>query len=95
MKYVICSGLGGNARFGGFSVSQEWCKAHGYNYCSDSKLRTDAKLIAAIENGEDVNSGCVGLKVIEIPDNATDWELNKHYGRESIICVVNGKIRHL
>lgn len=34
------------------------------------------------------------LKIVEIPDNATDWELDECDGFEDVIYVVDGKIHH-
>ena len=42
-----------------------------------------------------VSGLCARLKVVEIPDEATDWEIDEYDGSESIICVVDGKIRHI
>lgn len=96
MKVVI------NTCFGGFSVSEEvydrmgkdW-DGYGYRYNDGSRANPD--LIAVIEElGSERASGrCAQLKVIDIPDDATDWELNEYDGAEEIICVVGGKIRHL
>lgn len=33
-----------------------------------------------------------GFRVVEIPDNATDWELFPDDGPEGIIAVVDGKL---
>lgn len=35
------------------------------------------------------------LAVVEIPEYATDWELDEYEGFESVIAVVNGRIVHL
>lgn len=95
MKIVI------NACFGGFSVSKEVYERlgkewDGYGYAFDND-RTNPDLIAVIkEIGSKRASGhCAELKVINIPEDATDWEINEYDGSEDIVCVVNGKIQHL
>ena len=61
-----------------------------------SILRCDAKLIKAVEaNAEAVNGPCAKLKVVEIPEEATDWEINEYDGLESITYVVDGKLHHI
>lgn len=30
--------------------------------------------------------------VIEIPEDATDWEIEEYDGKEWVICIVNGKL---
>lgn len=34
------------------------------------------------------------LEVVEIPEEATDWEIDEYDGQESITYVVDGKIYH-
>ena len=49
--------------------------------------RTNPELVALIENNH------IGdLAVIEIPDGATDWDINEYDGLETVIYVLNGKI---
>lgn len=86
MKYVI------NKAWGGFHLPTEYCdlcECGRYDYGEEE--RTDPTLIKIVEEGCDNPD----LMVVEIPDNATDWELQEYDGWESIICVVDGKIRHL
>lgn len=92
MKIVI------NADFGGFEISEECEQLLGlepYEY-DEEDLRTDARLIALVEKDADWTSGeCATLKVVEIPDEVTDWEISEYDGSESIIAVINGKLRHI
>ena len=53
------------------------------------ELRSNDKLIEVIEATQDTNS----IKVIEIPDNATDYIINEHDGFETVYYVVDGKIK--
>jgi hypothetical protein len=91
MKVVI------NNCYGGFGLSDEACKFLGVEYAfAIEDDRTNEKLIEAVEKfGDAVNGSCSDLKIVDIPDEATDWELQEYDGIESIICVVDGKINHL
>ena len=46
-------------------------------------------------DAEAVNGICAKLKVVEIPEEATDWEINEYDGLESITYVVDGKLHHI
>ena len=51
------------------------------------KDRTNPELVALVENNH------IGdLAVVEIPDGATDWDINEYDGLETVIYVLNGKI---
>ena len=59
----------------------------------DMEYRTNPKLIQCIEElGSDANGKFANLKIVDIPDNNTDWRINEYDGFESIIYVVDGKI---
>ena len=49
MKIII------NQCYGGFEVREDIAKALGYKWNDDEELRTDARLIKMIEDGENVN----------------------------------------
>ena len=91
MKIVI------NVCFGGFGLSDE---AEAFfekriEWLNDSELRTNPLFIQKVEEkSEWVSNDCSKLKVVEIPDEATDWEINEYDGWENIIYVKNGKIYH-
>ena len=93
MKIVI------NDCCGGFSLSTRAVKMLnelGKTDCLGID-RTDTDLIVLVEKkGTEFASGRYAkLKVVEIPDEATDWEIDEHdNGYEEIIAVVNGKIKH-
>ena len=83
MKMVI------NANYGGFGLNvaeqyEDWV----YDLESD---RTNAKLVEFVETHPDE---CGDLAIINIPKEATDWEMDEYDGWESIIYVLNGKIVH-
>ena len=96
MKVVI------NCCYGGFSLSDEFIKTYPqfeeYNYCwyNDTDKRTDKDFISALESFglEEASGSCASLDIIELPNDTTDWEIEEYDGSESIICVVDGKIKH-
>lgn len=86
MKLII------NTCYGGFSVSKEWAERLGV-YCHDEEnLRYNTELISAIEAGENVNGTYADLKVVELPENCTDYYVDEYDGSESVIYVVDGKL---
>lgn len=89
MKYVI------NCCYGGFGLSEEARKALGINY-DEGVDRSNPQLVAMVEeNSKAVSGDYAYLTIVEIPDNATDWELLEYDGFEEIIAVVDGKIVHI
>ena len=81
MKMVI------NANYGGFGLNvaeqyEDWV----LDFEDD---RTNVELVEFVETHP---NECGDLKVITIPDDATDWEMNEYDGWESIIYVLGGKI---
>jgi len=93
MKVVI------NTCYGGFDIPEElhdhFYDDSGYEI-PDANPRTDKVLIDFIEtHGDDDNFyvfGYSSLRVVEIPDNATDWIITDYDGLETIYYVVDGKI---
>lgn len=86
-----------NSCWGGFSFSPLALRMAGYstNRTYDTDLRTDPYMIAAVEVlGKDANGYCADLRIVEIPDTATDWEINDYDGMETLIYVVDGKLCH-
>lgn len=51
--------------------------------------RTNSELVAFVEAHSDK---CGNLVIVEIPDTATDWDINDQDGWELVIYVVDGKI---
>lgn len=86
MKIVI------NKAYGGFTFPTEYKKLS-EEFCFEfqEELRTDPELIELVENG----CSNPDLAVVEIPDEATDWELNDYDGWETITYVVDGKLGHV
>ena len=95
MKIVV------NDCFGGFSLSPYAANCLGFDTCcpeipgtiSQRKLRTDPRLIEMVEKDSIKTSGIAAeLKVVEIPDEVTDWMVDEYDGNESIIYVLDGKL---
>ena len=82
MKIVL------NRNWGGFSLPKKFCEMYGYSKY-DEINRTDSKLIAFVEKNPDEVKD---LKVIEIPDDNTDYMIDEYDGFESIIYVIDGKL---
>ncbi len=88
MKLVI------NTTFGGFCLPDEFCKLHGLERWDDV-LRDQPELVSYVEARGQVYTFGGRLEVVEIPKEATDWELNQYDGLESITYVVDGKLHHI
>lgn len=81
MKIVI------NGDFGGFGYEVDLRYENMVR--SHNNDRTDPELIQFVENNPHL---CGDLKVVTIPDSATDWEIHEYDGLESVIYVEDGKI---
>ena len=96
MKIVI------NRCFGRFGLSPKafvMLNELGYKYSHNSEfegdyhMRANSDLIDIVEQlGNNANGLCSRLKIIEIPDNATDWRIMNYDGDEEVIYVVDGII---
>ena len=88
MKIVV------NHHYGGFSLPSGFVKQQGLEDCLDydSDTRESEELIQYLETHGPEDS-C--LAIVEIPSCATDWEIHDYDGFESILCVIDGKIRWL
>lgn len=89
MKIVV------NGTYGGFHYPTKFCERYSLerydwmDYTDDDEYRFHDILIDWVEKNPRDSEG---LRVIDIPDNATDWQVNEYDGLESIICVIDGKI---
>lgn len=83
MKIVV------NGDFGGYGcdVSNEFEELVD-NYAND---RVNSELVNFVENNPD---DCGDLTIVEIPDNATDFDIMDYDGMETLIYVVDGKIHY-
>lgn len=88
MKLVI------NTSFGGFCLPDEFCELHGLERW-DSVARNQPELVSYVEARGQVQTLYGELEVVEIPKEATDWELDSYDGQESITYVLNGKLYHI
>lgn len=89
MKIVI------NKCFGGFGLSEKAKEILGIDNSFDEYQidRNDPKLIEVVETlGDEANGHYARLRIVNIPDDATDWELDEYDGAEKVLFVVNGKI---
>lgn len=96
MKIVV------NQCYGGFHLSDKaenmLAKAVGEEADDiwGEEYREHPALIVIVEElGEESYDASVSkLAIIEIPDDATDWELSEDDGFEEVIYVLDGKIHH-
>lgn len=87
MKLVI------NPSYGGFDINEKWKVENCRKNCKED-CRKCAKLIHAIEDRENVNGSYSRLAVVDFPDEATDYEILDYDGSESLLYVLDGKIRY-
>lgn len=84
-----------NTCYGGFSLPEDFCKTYNMRRYEDIE-RTDERLVNYVrERGGVVKCNCAELRLVELPDNMTDYEITEYDGYERVICVVNGKLVHL
>lgn len=105
MKFVL------NKCYGGFGLSETalrelgipYIRDDGYVYITDPdidldslRFRSSPELVRLVElDSEEMSGDLADLKVIEIPDNATDYDLDEYDGVETLIYVVDGKIHRI
>lgn len=85
MMYVI------NVEYGGFNVPEEVEAMIGDKWDYEGDIRANAHFVEWVK----AHAGETDLAVVEIPAEATDWEVIEYDGYEYIIAVVDGKICHL
>lgn len=84
----------------GWSLSGEMIKELGFDpnsvssyEISENIRRDDPKLIELV--GKDISDNyCTPFAIVEIPDEATDWEVLDYDGLEHVIYVLDGSIYH-
>ena len=88
MKYVI------NTSYGSFYMSlTRLNKKYNLNLDPfDEETRINKGLISILENATPKMRGQLGLAVVEVPYNATDWRVEEYDGAEHIIAVVDGTL---
>ena len=89
MKIVVHKGLGS------FRYPEKFCQRYSLDrydwteYDYNNEYRFHNILIDWVEkNPEDSE----GLRVIEIPEEATDWDIIDYDGAETVVYVINGKL---
>ena len=86
-----------NKCYGGWSISDFAMEQLGLDSNYPDMDEVDEKKLARLINeyGSEKCSGhSAKLKVIEIPDNATDWDIEDYDGIERIVYVVDGKLNY-
>ena len=84
MKIVL------NRAYGAFLLPRPYAEAKNISVDEDSyEVRTDSELIEYI-----ANHPWLELKVVEFPDEATDFSVDKYDNYEKLIYVINGKIHY-
>lgn len=93
MKIVI------NRCYGGFAIPEQYLEQLNLRSEYSHIERTDPRLISLIEEHggtlEKIKHGPARLTIVEIPDEATDYEICDYDGFETIICVLDGKLHHI
>ena len=86
MKIVI------NDCYGGYGLSEDFLEKYGKEFIE--RERDDVELIAAIEEfGEmEASDYYAKLRIVEIPDDCTDYYVHEYDGAESVIYVRGGKL---
>lgn len=76
---------------GCFFVPEEAQKVfNGDPFDQTIRTRTDPRFIQWVNNHRDHD-----LRVVTIPENATDWEIHEHESWGYVIAVVDGKLVHI
>lgn len=84
-----------NKCYGGFSISEAARKFLDLENCYDVS-RLDKTFINLVKADSHRASGFFAqLKVVSIPDEATDWEIFDYDGIETLIYVVDGKLHKI
>lgn len=86
MKVII------NNCFGGFGIDENVVLGLGYSKYErySDALRTDPRIIAMVENGENVGAPYSNLIVATIPDDVTDWWVEEYDGLEELWYIGGG-----
>jgi len=82
-----------NRCFGGFSLSETAYRVLGKNSPYEYIDRDDHDLIKVVR---EMGAGSYGrnarLEVVEVPFEATDWQIQEYDGYEYVVYVVDGKL---
>lgn len=85
MKVVL------NRNWGGFRLGEQFVKHYNPEdeWDFDKFSRNDPVLVDWVKKHPEDNPD---LRIVEIPNNVTDWQVHDYDGMESVIAVINGKI---
>jgi len=83
-----------NNCYGGYGLSKAFKSK--YPEYNNGASRTDPDFIAALEafGLKEASANYAALEIANVPDNATDYTITEYDGAESILYVVDGKIRY-
>ena len=85
-----------NKCFGCFSVSKEVCEILGLKDPYQHIDRMNYNLIKCVrELGDRANGSGAKLRVVDLTEDCTDWEINEYDGYETITYVVDGRLYHI
>lgn len=77
---------------GGYEVPNELLEVLNCEEGDESEeIRTNPIFINWVEK----NRNKTDFAIVNVSDEATDYEINEYDGWESVICVINGKIKYL
>lgn len=94
MKFVL------NKCYGGFGLSDKAedelkSKLNLEDFFSWEIARNNEALVEIVERlGAEANGSFAELKVVDIPDENTDYEIDNYDGIETITYVLNGKLHY-
>lgn len=85
MKVVL------NRNWGGFTLGTQFVNYYNLEdeWDFDKLSRHDPSLVDWVEKHPEDNPN---LRVIEVPNDVTDWQIHNYDGIESVIAVIDGKI---
>lgn len=83
-----------NTTIGVFGLKDEYFEDFMTRTKGLDDIREDKKLIALVEKGADIGDNYADIGIAEIPDNATDYVIEEYGGKETVLYVVDGKIRY-
>lgn len=86
-----------NKCYGGIGLSEKFVEAYPkFTQSVSEEDRVDPELLEAIETfGITHAAGNYALlHIAEIPDEATDWEIQEYDGYETVVWVLDGKLHH-
>lgn len=85
-----------NKKYGTFCISDfakgKLCCDTNYPDDHDEHLREDLMDLIVIYGSEKISGKNAKLKIVEVPDDITDWTTINYDGCETLIYVLNGEL---